>query len=83
VLNLITDVLLVVAASAGTLCMLLLCFGETHADPVIPGEDQMAFRPLEGEEEFIAMPGHLKTADEMIGWMTRDLPKLTNPADHP
>jgi hypothetical protein len=63
--------------------MLLLCFGETHADPVIPGEDQMAFRPLEGEEEFIAMPGHLKTADEMIGWMTRDLPKLTNPADHP
>jgi hypothetical protein len=29
------------------------------------------------------MPGHRKSADEMIGWMTRDLPKLTNPADQP
>jgi hypothetical protein len=83
VLNIITDLLLVVAAVAGTLCMLLLCFGETHADPVMPGEDQMAFRASESESEFIAMPGNLKTADEMIGWMTREMPKLTDPANQP
>jgi hypothetical protein len=29
------------------------------------------------EERFIPMPGDLSTHDEMVAWMTRDLPRLT------
>lgn len=35
-------------------------------------------RPLVPREgPFIAMPGHLTSREEMVQWMTTDLPKLT------
>jgi hypothetical protein len=45
--------------------------------PGLPPPDRatMAGDPLAGR--FIPMPSRLSTRDEMVAWMTRDLPRLT------
>ena len=45
--------------------------------PGLPPPDRaaMAGDPLAGR--FIPMPDRLSTRDEMVAWMTRDLPRLT------
>jgi len=64
------------------LLLLLLGFGTiTEADPespvdlVLRSEDSATIDDMNGP--FIPMPEHLKTAEGMIAWMTRDLPRLT------
>ena len=45
------------------------------ADPVIGAKDHPA--TYDPKSPFLLMPDHLKTHDEMVAWMTRELPKLT------
>lgn len=83
VVDLAIAVLGAVAGSLGTLWLMLLCFGDTHAAPVAPFADGPATGSTdpaagrEPEEPFIAMPGHLRTRDEMVAWMVDELPRLT------
>ena len=71
------------AGSLGTLWLMLLCFGESHATPIAPFAEGPAIGdagPAEvggAEELFIPMPGHLKSRDEMVAWMVDELPRLT------
>lgn len=76
----------VFAASAGFVCMiwvLLLWVGdgavdpvdERFLDPILGARDPIAI--YRSEEPFIPMPSHLRTHDEMVAWMTGELPKLT------
>jgi hypothetical protein len=44
-------------------------------DPVLGAKDQTGIH--DPKRTFIVMPDHLKTHDEMVAWMTRELPKLT------
>jgi hypothetical protein len=44
-------------------------------DPVLGAKDQTGIH--DPKRTFIVMPDHLKTRDEMVAWMTRELPKLT------
>ena len=49
--------------------------GADNLDPIIGARDQIAiYEPL---SPYIPMPDHLKTRDEMVAWMTKELPKLT------
>jgi len=74
----------IVSAAAGFLGMLFLMlawFGETHARPIVPGVDGLEEPAggdfVSGEGPFVPMPEHLKTRDEIVAWMTTELPKLT------
>jgi hypothetical protein len=51
----------------------------TALDPILGRRDRIAIYDSGGS--FIPMPSHLKTNDEMVAWMTTELPKLT--ADPP
>lgn len=44
-------------------------------DPITGVKDQVVIYDTAGP--LIAMPSHLKTRDEMVSWMTTELPKLT------
>ncbi len=44
-------------------------------DPITGARDRIAIYDSDGS--FIAMPSHLKTRDEMVAWMTQELPRLT------
>jgi hypothetical protein len=44
-------------------------------DPLIGATDQTATH--DPKSTLILMPDHLKTRNEMVSWMTRELPKLT------
>ena len=81
----IADVTIVLlAAVAGfitALWLLLLWLGDGNRvtgndlDPILGEQDRVAI--YESHGPFIPMPGHLKTRDEMVAWMTKELPKLT------
>jgi hypothetical protein len=83
----IADIAIALLASiAGfitALWLLLLWIGEGAApsetecilDPILGARHQAAIYDSQGS--FIPMPDHLKTRDEMIAWMTEELPKLT------
>ena len=47
----------------------------TAIDPITGPRDRVAIYDSGGA--FIPMPSHLKTRDEMVAWMTSELPKLT------
>ena len=47
----------------------------TATDPITGSRDRVAIYDLGGP--FIPMPAHLRSADEMVAWMTKELPKLT------
>jgi hypothetical protein len=72
-----------IAGFITALWLLLLWIGESAAGseaehvlhPILGARDQMAMHESYGS--FIPMPDHLKTNDEMIAWMTEELPKLT------
>ena len=74
----------ILAGSFGMLLLLLLWFGDAHSRPVIPfAEDPILGRrdPVaiyESHGPYIAMPEHLRTHDQMVDWMTKELPKLTS-----
>ena len=42
-------------------------------DPILGARDPMA---IHDHGPFIPMPEHLKSRDEMVAWMTKDLPKI-------
>ena len=45
------------------------------SDPIVGPRDRIAIYDTGGP--FIPMPERLKTRDEMVAWMTTELPKLT------
>jgi hypothetical protein len=47
----------------------------TAIDPIMGARDRIEIYDSGGS--FIPMPGHLTTRDEMVAWMTKELPKLT------
>jgi hypothetical protein len=76
--------LLVILAGAVSMLMLLVAwFGgkaiapefEDDLDPILGSRNPMAIHDT--QSPFIPMPAHLKTNDQMVEWMTRELPKLT------
>jgi len=50
-------------------------------DPIVGPKDPIAIYDRGGP--FIPMPDNLKTRDEMVAWMTQELPKLTAPKSTP
>ncbi|MFC4171500.1 hypothetical protein ACFOYU_05435 [Microvirga sp. GCM10011540] len=48
---------------------------DSGLDPITGVRDQVGI--YESYESYIPMPDHLKTQDEMVAWMTKELPKLT------
>jgi hypothetical protein len=80
----IVDVtILLLAPVAGfftALWLLLLWIGDGSASELAFDPDASPSAPdQEASEEtdgpFIPMPAHLTTRDEMVGWMTKELPK--------
>jgi hypothetical protein len=82
-MDLALSLLAILAGSLGMLLLLLLWFGsstiepefESSLHPILGMRDQMAIHDTQGP--FIPMPEHLRTADEMVAWMTKELPRLT------
>lgn len=78
------DVLAILAGAFGMLWLLLARFGGWTASPAIPfddmqtAEEQGLHAAAVDDEPLIPMPGHLKTNSEMVAWMTKELPKLTD-----
>ncbi len=81
--DLAISVLVVFAGAVGMLLLLLTWFGsrsitpeiEDDLDPILGARDPMAI--YESHGPFIPMPVHLKTNDQMVDWMTKELPRLT------
>jgi hypothetical protein len=44
-------------------------------DPII--SPKLRIKVYDSGAPFIPMPNHLKTRDEMVAWMAKELPKLT------
>ena len=65
----------------GSVWLLLVAFGGDMEDPVEPFADDAFSRTDEAGSDpsipFIPMPGHLRTREEMVHWLTAELPKLT------
>ena len=65
----------------GTVWLLVIVFGDDMRDPVVPFVDDpvsaMDRATPDGPDPFIPMPDHLRTRDEMVDWLTKELPKLT------
>ncbi len=47
----------------------------SRLDPIMGKRDRVAIHDTYGP--YISMPKDLRTKDEMVAWMTRELPKLT------
>jgi len=83
VADLAISLLVVLAGAIGMLLLLLTWFGsrsitpeiEDDLDPILGPRDPTAI--YESHSPFIPMPAHLKTSDQMVDWMTKELPKLT------
>ncbi len=81
--DLAISLLVVLAGAVGMLFLLLTWFGsrsitpeiEDDLDPILGARDPTAI--YESHGPFIPMPAHLKTSDQMVEWMTKELPKLT------
>ncbi len=44
-------------------------------DPILGPKDQAAIHDI--DTSFIPMPDHLRTNEEVVAWLTKDLPELT------
>ena len=44
-------------------------------DPIMGAKDQAAIHDV--DTSFIPMPDHVRTNDEIVAWLTKDLPKIT------
>jgi hypothetical protein len=47
----------------------------TAVDPII--SPRLRIKVYDSGGPFIPMPNHLKTRDDMVAWMTKELPRLT------
>jgi len=87
--DLAISVLVVLAGAVGMLLLLVTWFGgrtitpefEDDLDPINGARDPVAI--YESHGPFIPMPEHLKTHDQMIAWMTQELPRLTAEISNP
>jgi hypothetical protein len=66
----------------GSIWLLLVAFGDDREDPVVVPFADDAFSRTDGAGSdlsipFIPMPGHLRKREEMVHWLTEELPKLT------
>lgn len=80
--------LAIVAGFLAALWLLLLWLGdgvdlqaEHDLDPILGTRDPVAI--YESQGPYIPMPDHLKTHDEMVSWLTKDLPRLTAEMHNP
>ncbi|WP_230529924.1 hypothetical protein [Microvirga roseola] len=55
--------------------------GERDLDPILGARDPVAI--YESQGPYIPMPDHLRTRDEMVDWLTKDLPRLTSEMQNP
>jgi hypothetical protein len=82
-MDLALSMLAIVAGSLGMLLLLLLWFGsrtlepdfESDLHPILGLRDPVEIHDTHGP--FIPMPETLRTADQMVEWMTKELPRLT------
>jgi hypothetical protein len=89
VADLAISLLVVLAGAVGMLLLLVTWFGsrsltpeiEDDLDPILGARDPMAI--YESHGPFIPMPAHLTTNDQMVEWMTKELPKLTSEIANP
>ena len=44
-------------------------------DPILGAKDRVAIHDV--DTSFIPLPDHIRTNDEVVAWLTKDLPKLT------
>jgi len=88
-LDLIIAVLAAVSGLLAMLWLLLLWVGDGLANPVVPHADDPITGPIDpvaihdSHGPFIPMPERLRTRDEMVAWMTEELPKLTAASPRP
>jgi hypothetical protein len=76
------SLLFIAAGFLGMLLLLISWFGgtmiepelETSLDPILGMPDQPAIHA--SQDSFVPMPSHLTTHDEMVAWMTGEMPKL-------
>ncbi|MBB4041244.1 hypothetical protein GGR34_002914 [Microvirga flocculans] len=81
--DLTMSLLVVLAGAVGMLLLLLTWFGgrtitpeiEDELDPILGARDPIAI--YESHGPYISMPDHLTTSEQMVDWMTKELPKLT------
>ncbi len=91
VVDLGIGILAALTGFVAAICLLLLWVGDRTGtaferspdplDPILGPRDRLEIRDSQGP--FIPMPPHLKTQDEMVAWMTRDLPKLIAESPRP
>ena len=82
-IHLVADALSAIAGFVAMLWLLLLWLGDgvrvpitpEVGDPITGAEDHVAIQA--SCDPFIPMPDHLRTRQEMVVWMTNELPKLT------
>jgi hypothetical protein len=87
--NLTISLLAIILGFLGMLLLLFMGFGGVAIEPelgsavgpMLDPKDDTPIYDIDGP--FIPIPDHLKTADEMVAWMTRDMPKLTAEAQKP
>lgn len=86
--------LLLLACMAGLLLLCLWIISRmtrpeetpSSIDPILGARDRMAVYRASGpfirphRDVFLPMPDHLKTQEEMIAWMTKELPKTIESA---
>lgn len=87
-MDLAVSLLMIAVSFFGMIWLLLFWFGEGHARIIVPYTDaadlaDMEASDLEASGPFIPMPNHLRTNDEMVAWMTQELPKLTAAMPNP
>jgi hypothetical protein len=81
-MDLAVSLLMVLASFLGMLWLLLFWFGDAYTSPIIPYADdpdapEAASEKADDVYPFIPMPGHLRTSNDMVAWMTQELPRLT------
>ena len=79
-MDLAVSLLMILASFFGMLWLLLFWFGDAYRSPIIPyaeDADEITSAQPEDAYPYISMPKHLRTSNEMVAWMTQELPKLT------
>jgi hypothetical protein len=87
-MDLAVSLLMIAVSFFGMIWLLLFWFGEGHARTIVPYTDAAVLADIDASDletsgPFIPMPDHLRTNDEMVTWMTHELPKLTAAMPNP
>jgi hypothetical protein len=87
-MDLAVSLLMIIVSFVGMIWLLLFWFGEGHGRAIVPYSDAAVLADIdeaamETPHPFISMPDHLRTNDEMVAWMTQELPRLTGTTTMP